>query len=38
MAANLTGQVRNIAEVGRAVANGDVSKRLPWMPEAKSRT
>ena len=30
MANNLTGQVRNIAEVTTAVANGDLSKRSPW--------
>jgi hypothetical protein len=29
MANNLTGQVRNIAEVTIAVANGDLSVRLP---------
>src|SRR2546429_1742439 len=28
MAANLTGQVRNIAEVTTAVANGDLSKKI----------
>ena len=36
MAGNLTGQVRNIAEVATAIANGDLSKRSPWMCEAKS--
>jgi len=30
MASNLTGQVRNIAEVTTAVANGDLSKRSRW--------
>jgi HAMP domain-containing protein len=28
MASNLTGQVRNIAEVTTAVANGDLSKKI----------
>ncbi|WP_156696730.1 HAMP domain-containing protein, partial [Phenylobacterium sp. CCH12-B4] len=28
MAANLTGQVRNIAEVTTAIANGDLSKKI----------
>ena len=28
MARNLTGQVRNIAEVTTAVANGDLSKKI----------
>ena len=28
MAANLTNQVRNIAEVARAVAGGDLSKKI----------
>ena len=28
MASNLTGQVRNIAEVATAVANGDLSKKI----------
>src|SRR2546421_4393819 len=28
MAANLTGQVRNIAEVATAIANGDLSKKI----------
>jgi HAMP domain-containing protein len=28
MAANLTGQVRNIAEVTTAVANGDLSRKI----------
>jgi len=31
MAGNLTGQVRNIAEVATAIANGDLSKKLPSM-------
>jgi len=30
MASNLTGQVRNIAEVTTAVANGDLSKKITW--------
>ena len=30
MAANLTGQVRNIAEVTTAVARGDLRRRSPW--------
>jgi len=30
MAGNLTGQVRNIAEVTTAVANGDLSKKSQW--------
>ncbi len=30
MAGNLTAQVRNIAEVTIAVANGDLSKKSPW--------
>jgi HAMP domain-containing protein len=29
MASNLTGQVRNIADVATAVANGDLSRRSP---------
>ena len=36
MASNLTGQVRNIAEVATAVAQGDLSKRSRWMCGAKS--
>ena len=28
MASNLTGQVRNIAEVATAIANGDLSKKI----------
>ena len=28
MASNLTGQVRNIAEVSTAIANGDLSKKI----------
>src|ERR1700691_4647223 len=28
MASNLTGQVRNIAEVGTAIANGDLSRKI----------
>ena len=28
MAGNLTGQVRNIADVTKAVANGDLSKKI----------
>jgi HAMP domain-containing protein len=41
MAANLTGQVRNIAEVTTAVANGDLSKKITVdvrgeIPELKS--
>jgi HAMP domain-containing protein len=35
MAGNLTAQVRNIAEVTTAVANGDLSKKLPLMSKAK---
>ena len=31
MASNLTGQVRNIAEVTTAVAKGDLSRKLRWM-------
>jgi HAMP domain-containing protein len=30
MASNLTGQVRNIAEVTTAVARGDLSKKITW--------
>ncbi len=36
MASNLTGQVRNIAEVTIAVANGDLSRRSPSMCAARS--
>jgi HAMP domain-containing protein len=36
MAGNLTGQVRNIAEVTTAVAKGDLSRRSPWMCAARS--
>ena len=36
MASNLTAQVRNIAEVTTAVANGDFQKRLRWMSQEKS--
>jgi HAMP domain-containing protein len=36
MAANLTGQVRNIADVTTAVANGDLSRRSPWTCAARS--
>jgi HAMP domain-containing protein len=35
MAANLTGQVRNIAEVTTAVANGDLSKKITVDVRAK---
>ena len=31
MASNLTGQVRNIAEVTTAVAKGDLSRKIQWM-------
>ena len=31
MASNLTGQVRNIAEVTTAVARGDLSRKIRWM-------
>ena len=30
MAGNLTVQVRNIADVTKAVADGDLSRRSPW--------
>jgi len=30
MAGNLTSQVRNIADVTKAVANGDLTKRSRW--------
>ncbi len=36
MAANLTGQVRNIAEVTTAVASGDLSKKITVDVKAKS--
>ena len=36
MAANLTGQVRNIAEVTTAVANGDLSKKITVDARARS--
>jgi HAMP domain-containing protein len=36
MATNLTGQVRNIAEVTTAVANGDLRRRSPWTCGARS--
>ena len=36
MASNLTGQVRNIAEVATAVARGDLSKRSPSTSPARS--
>jgi HAMP domain-containing protein len=36
MAGNLTGQVRNIAEVTTAVANGDLSRRSPSTCAARS--
>ena len=35
MASNLTGQVRNIAEVTTAVANGDLSKKITAMAEGE---
>ncbi|NJM59447.1 MAG: HAMP domain-containing protein, partial [Oscillatoriales cyanobacterium RU_3_3] len=35
MASNLTAQVRNIAEVTTAVANGNLSKKLLWKRKAK---
>jgi len=35
MASNLTGQVRNIAEVTTAVANGDLSKKITVMVEGE---
>src|SRR3712207_729512 len=35
MAANLTGQVRNIAEVTTAVANGDLSKKITVQVEGE---
>ena len=37
MASNLTTQVRNIAGVTTAVANGDLSRRSPSTPRARSR-
>ena len=36
MASNLTGQVRNIAEVTTAVANGDLSKKITVDVRARS--
>ena len=36
MGSNLTNQVRNIADVTTAVANGDLSRKLQWMFEANS--
>lgn len=36
MAGNLTNQVRSIAEVTTAVANGDLEKRLRWRLKGKS--
>ena len=36
LAGNLTGQVRNIAEVTTAVANGDPRARSPSRPQARS--
>jgi HAMP domain-containing protein len=36
MAGNLTAQVRNIAEVTTAVANGDLSRRSRWTCAARS--
>ena len=36
MASNLTDQVRNIAQVTTAVANGDLSRRSPWTSRARS--
>jgi hypothetical protein len=36
MAGNLTAQVRNIAEVAIAVANGDMSKKKRWMYVVRS--
>jgi len=36
MAGNLTGQVRNIAEVTTAVARGDLSRRSRSMSAARS--
>ena len=35
MAGNLTGQVRNIAEVTTAVANGDLTKKVTVTSEAR---
>ena len=37
MAVNLTDQVRNIAQVATAVAKGDLSRRSPSRPRARSR-
>ena len=36
MASNLTGQVRNIAQVTTAVARGDLRRRSPWMRAGRS--
>jgi len=36
MASNLTGQVRNIAEVATAIANGDLSRKITVTCAAKS--
>lgn len=36
MALNLTNQVREIADVTRAVARGDLSRKLMFMPRVKS--
>ena len=36
MASNLTGQVRNIAQVTTAVAQGDLSRRSPWTRAGRS--
>ncbi len=35
MGSNLTGQVRNIAEVATAIARGDLSRKSPWTCAAK---
>ena len=35
MVSNLTTQVRNIAEVSTAIANGDLSKKIAWMCAAR---
>ena len=35
MAGNLTSQVRDIAEVATAVANGDLKRKLTWRPESR---
>jgi HAMP domain-containing protein len=36
MAGNLTGQVRNIAEVATAIANGDLSRKITVDVAARS--